>query len=111
MAHEAIVDVHSSDTILVDYDAVVAAAARLHGVAHRTPVLTSRTINERVGASLFFKCENFQRAGAFKFRGAYNALSRLTEAEKRRGVIHIPPGTTPRPSPLQGAFWGCPPRS
>ncbi|MGC2041673.1 pyridoxal-phosphate dependent enzyme, partial [Paraburkholderia caledonica] len=57
------------------FDDVLDAAARLEGVAHRTPVLTSSTFNERTGASVFFKCENFQRMGAFKFRGAYNAIS------------------------------------
>ena len=57
---------------------VRAAAARLAGVAHRTPVLTSRTLDERVGAQVFLKAENFQRIGAFKFRGAYNAISLLT---------------------------------
>ena len=65
---------------------MVAAAARLQGIAHRTPVLTSRRIDAALGASLFFKCENLQRAGAFKFRGACNALSRLDEAQRRRGV-------------------------
>ena len=66
---------------------VEAAAARLDGVAHRTPVLTSRTADERTGAQLFFKCENLQRIGAFKFRGAYNALARLPDAQRRAGVI------------------------
>src|SRR5437764_14178383 len=65
---------------------IESAAKQIHGVAHRTPVATSRTVNARTGADLFFKCENLQRAGAFKFRGAYNALSRLTPDERRRGV-------------------------
>jgi threo-3-hydroxy-L-aspartate ammonia-lyase len=63
--------------VAVDPDDVRAAAARLDGVANRTPVLTSRTLDERLGASLFLKAENFQRVGAFKFRGAYNAVSQL----------------------------------
>lgn len=63
----------------VGYDDVCAAARRLEGVAHRTPVVTSRTLDERLGARLFLKCENLQRAGAFKFRGAYNALARRLE--------------------------------
>ena len=67
--------------------AVQAAAERLAGVAHRTPVLTSRTLDDRLGASVYFKCENFQRMGAFKFRGAYNAISRLSEQERAAGVI------------------------
>ena len=76
----------------VVYADVAAAAARLAGVAHRTPVMTSRTVNRRVGAEVFFKCENFQRAGAFKFRGAYNALSRLAEAGEQRGVLAVSSG-------------------
>jgi threonine dehydratase len=69
------------------YVDVVDAAARLEGVAHRTPVLTSRTADERTGASLFFKCENFQRMGAFKFRGAYNAISHFDYAQRDAGVL------------------------
>ncbi len=65
---------------------VLAAAGRLAGVVHRTPVLTSRQLDRLTGAHLFFKCENFQRAGAFKFRGAWHAVSRLEEQEARRGV-------------------------
>ncbi len=65
---------------------VRSAAQRLHGVAHRTPVVTSRTIDEMAGAEVFLKCENLQRAGAFKFRGAYNAISRLTPEQLGRGV-------------------------
>ena len=67
--------------------AVQAAAERLAGVAHRTPVLTSQTLDTRLGVSVFFKCENFQRMGAFKFRGAYFAISRLSETERAAGVI------------------------
>lgn len=66
---------------------VQAAAARLKGYAHRTPVMTSRTLDERAGAQVFLKCENFQRVGAFKFRGAFNTISQLSEAERARGVI------------------------
>jgi threonine dehydratase len=72
---------------MVSYDDVAAAAERLAGVAHRTPVATSRTLDERLGARLFLKCENMQRAGAFKFRGAYNAIARLSDAERARGVL------------------------
>ena len=64
---------------LPDYADVEAAARRLEGYAHRTPVLTSSIIDRSLGASVFFKCENFQRMGAFKFRGAFNALSRLDQ--------------------------------
>ncbi|QCP50689.1 threo-3-hydroxy-L-aspartate ammonia-lyase [Trinickia violacea] len=68
------------------FDDVADAASRIAGVAHRTPVLTSRTADERCGASIFFKCENFQRMGAFKFRGAYNAISHF-DAEQRKGGV------------------------
>jgi threonine dehydratase len=68
-------------------DDVLAAAGRLAGVAHRTPVLTSRTLDARTGAHVVVKPENLQRAGAFKFRGAYNALARLGPEERRRGVL------------------------
>jgi threo-3-hydroxy-L-aspartate ammonia-lyase len=71
----------------VVFDDVVAAAGRLEGVANRTPVLTSRTLDRRLGASAFLKCECFQRAGAFKFRGAYNAVCCLGPTERGRGVL------------------------
>ena len=74
---------------------VESAALQIAGAAHRTPVATSRTVNARTGAELFFKCENLQRAGAFKFRGAYNALSRLSPDERRRGVEAIGKGVRP----------------
>ncbi|MEV6411610.1 threo-3-hydroxy-L-aspartate ammonia-lyase [Kribbella sp. NPDC051718] len=66
---------------------IQAAAGRIKGFAHRTPVLTSRTLNERVGAEVFLKAENFQRIGAFKFRGAFNAISRLSPEQLARGVV------------------------
>jgi threonine dehydratase len=68
------------------FEDVRAAAGRLRGIAHQTPVFTSRRIDAALGARLHFKCENLQRAGAFKFRGACNALGRLDEAQRRRGV-------------------------
>jgi threonine dehydratase len=71
---------------------IAAAQQRLAGVAHRTPVLTSRTADERTGAQVFFKCENLQRMGAFKFRGAYNALARFTPEQRRAGVIAFSSG-------------------
>jgi threonine dehydratase len=74
------------------YEDVAAAARRLEGHAHRTPVLRSRTADERSGAQLFFKCENFQRMGAFKFRGAFNALAQFTPEQKRRGVLAFSSG-------------------
>ena len=77
---------------LPTYDDVTAAAARLEGHAHRTPVLQSTTANERWGAKFFFKCENFQRMGAFKFRGAFNALSKFDAAQRKGGVIAFSSG-------------------
>ncbi|WP_062366474.1 threo-3-hydroxy-L-aspartate ammonia-lyase [Variovorax paradoxus] len=77
---------------LPTYDDVIAAAARLKGHAHRTPVLQSQTADERWGASFFFKCENFQRMGAFKFRGAFNALSKFDAAQRKGGVIAFSSG-------------------
>lgn len=71
---------------------VEAAAGRLRGVAHRTPVLTSRLLNERYGASLFFKGEHLQRMGAFKFRGAYNALAQFTPHQRTAGVVAFSSG-------------------
>jgi threo-3-hydroxy-L-aspartate ammonia-lyase len=71
---------------------VAAAAQRLAGVAHRTPVLRCTAIDERLGAKLFFKCENFQRTGAFKFRGAYNALAQFTDAQREGGLLTFSAG-------------------
>jgi threonine dehydratase len=77
---------------LPTFDDVVAAAKRIDGFAHRTPVMTSRTVNEEFGAEVFFKCENLQRMGAFKFRGAFNALSKFDEGQRRRGVVAFSSG-------------------
>jgi len=71
----------------VSYGDVLAAARRIDGVAHRTPVMSSITLDQRVGARVFLKCEQFQRMGAFKFRGAYNRLAQLTPDERARGVV------------------------
>src|SRR5688500_9953618 len=78
--------------LAISFADIEAAAARLSGVAHRTPVLTSRTADQRTGAQLFFKCENLQRMGAFKFRGGYNALAQFTPEQRRRGVIAFSSG-------------------
>jgi len=72
---------------MVGFEDVKDAARRLKGIAHRTPVATSRTLDDRLSARLFLKCENLQRAGAFKFRGAYNAVSKLSPQERARGVL------------------------
>jgi threonine dehydratase len=71
----------------ITYRDIVAAHQRIAGVVHRTPILTSRTADDAVQARVFFKCENFQRAGAFKLRGAYNALVQLSPKEKAAGVV------------------------
>jgi threonine dehydratase len=84
------------------------AAARLHGAAHLTPVLRSRTFDERCGAQVFFKCENFQRMGAFKFRGAYNALSRFTPAQRQAGVIAFSSGNHAQAVALSARLLGMP---
>ena len=78
--------------LAISFRDVREAAGRLAGVAHRTPVRTSRTADERTGAQLLFKCENFQRMGAFKFRGAYNALAQFTPAQRLAGVIAFSSG-------------------
>jgi threonine dehydratase len=74
------------------YDDVLNAARCLQGVVHRTPVLASSSLNERLGVQVFFKCENFQRIGAFKFRGGYNALVNLSEEQRKAGVIAFSSG-------------------
>jgi len=76
----------------VTFDDVRAAGARLAGIVHRTPVLTSTSVDQRAGARVYFKCENFQRAGAFKFRGAYNAIASLSKAQRRAGVVAFSSG-------------------
>jgi len=74
------------------YQHIEAARQRLKGQAHVTPVMTSRTLNQLVGADIFFKCENYQRVGAFKFRGAFNAMSKLTDEQKAKGVLTLSSG-------------------
>lgn len=87
---------------------VTAAAQRIAGVAHRTPILTSRALNERFGMNLFFKAENLQRAGAFKFRGAYNSIAKLTEEERNRGVVAFSSGNYAQSVALAGRLLGAP---
>lgn len=93
---------------LVTYEDVARAAERLAGAAHRTPVLVSRTADERAGASLFFKAENFQRTGAFKFRGAYNAISALAPEQRARGVVAYSSGNHAQALACAGALLGAP---
>jgi threonine dehydratase len=99
---------HSFDALAVQPADIDAAAARLAGVAHRTPARTSRTADERTGAQLFFKCENFQRMGAFKFRGAYNALAQFSAAQRERGVIAFSSGNHAQAIALAARLLGMP---
>ena len=94
--------------LAISYADVEAAAARLHGVAHRTPAMTSRTANEIAGAQLYFKCENLQRMGAFKFRGAFNALAQFTPAQRKTGVIAYSSGNHAQAIALSAKLLGMP---
>jgi threo-3-hydroxy-L-aspartate ammonia-lyase len=93
---------------LPTYQDILEAAARLEGHAHRTPVLQSSTANTRWGAQFFFKCENFQRAGAFKFRGAFNALSKFDAAQRSAGVIAFSSGNHAQAVALAARLLGMP---
>ena len=92
----------------VTFSDVQSAAARLAGQAHRTPVVTSRTFDQIAGCRVFFKCENLQRAGAFKFRGAYNALSQLTPEQRARGVVAFSSGNHAQGLALAAKVLGIP---
>ncbi len=87
---------------------VRAAAERLRGHAHRTPVMTSRRVDAETGTSVFFKCENLQRMGAFKFRGAFNALSRFTDEQRRAGVVAYSSGNHAQAVALSARMLGMP---
>jgi threonine dehydratase len=91
---------------MVIYSEIEKAAHLLKNVANPTPVLTSRTFNKRTEAEVFFKAENFQRMGAFKFRGAFNALSQLTEAQKAKGVLTFSSGNHAQAIALSGRILG-----
>lgn len=101
-------DTRSAAATNVTLEYVRAAASRLQGVAHRTPVVTSRTLDERTGASVFLKCENFQRMGAFKFRGAYNRLVQLDEKQRRAGVVAFSSGNHAQGVALAAQLLGIP---
>jgi len=92
----------------VTFADVRAAAQRLAGVAHRTPVVTSRTLDARTGATAFLKCENLQRMGAFKFRGAYNRIAQLTPAERASGVVAFSSGNHAQGVALAAQILGVP---
>ncbi|KVZ81785.1 threo-3-hydroxy-L-aspartate ammonia-lyase [Burkholderia ubonensis] len=87
---------------------VEAAATRIAGIAHRTPVHTSRTLNQLIGADVFVKCENFQRMGAFKFRGAFNALSRFSPEQRKAGVVAFSSGNHAQGIALSAQILGIP---
>jgi threonine dehydratase len=94
--------------LAIGFDDVRQAAEQLKAVAHRTPVLRSRSADERSGAGVFFKCENLQRMGAFKFRGAYNALSRFTPEQRRAGAIAFSSGNHAQAVALSARLLGMP---
>jgi threo-3-hydroxy-L-aspartate ammonia-lyase len=98
----------SAADLRVSYDDVAAAAERIAGRTHRTPVLTSRHVDARAGAQVFFKCENLQRVGAFKFRGAFNALSQLADEQRKRGVLAYSSGNHAQAVALAGQLLGIP---
>ncbi|MEO7115149.1 MAG: threo-3-hydroxy-L-aspartate ammonia-lyase [Caldimonas sp.] len=98
----------SSTPSLPTFDDVRAASGRIAGHAHRTPVLTSCTADAELGAELFFKCENFQRMGAFKFRGAFNAVSRFDERQRRSGVVAFSSGNHAQAIALSARILGMP---
>lgn len=93
---------------MVTYADIQTAADRLAGVAHRTPVMTSRQFNEKTQSQVFFKCENFQRIGAFKFRGAYNALCQLSPEAKQKGVVTYSSGNHAQAVALSGQLLDIP---
>jgi threonine dehydratase len=95
-------------TLSVTIADIAAAQQRLAGVAHKTPVLTSRTVDRLVNSQVFFKCENFQRTGAFKFRGAYNALAQLSQEQKLKGVLTYSSGNHAQAITLAGKLLGIP---
>jgi threonine dehydratase len=92
---------------MLQFQDIQSAAARLKGVAHRTPILTSTTLNAILGCEVFMKAENFQRMGAFKFRGGYNAINALTDAERARGVLAFSSGNHAQAVALAAQLHGC----
>src|SRR4051812_22734349 len=90
----------------VSYPDIVAAHERIRHAVHRTPVLSSATVDAMSGATAYFKCENLQRMGAFKIRGAFNALSLLSEREKKAGVIAFSSGNHAQAVALAGKLLG-----
>jgi threo-3-hydroxy-L-aspartate ammonia-lyase len=95
-------------SLAISFGDVEKAAQRIEGIAHRTPVMTSETANKLSGAELFFKCENFQRMGAFKFRGAYNALAQFTPEQRKAGVCAFSSGNHAQGIALSAKLLGMP---
>jgi threonine dehydratase len=111
--HKYFFDILKIKTVMLHHNSVTiadiqAAQKRLFGVANRTPVLTSRTINDRTNSQVFFKCENFQRTGSFKFRGAYNALVQLSPTQQKTGVITHSSGNHAQAIALAGKLLNIP---
>ena len=92
---------------MLEFADIQAAAARIRGVAHRTPVLSSRTLDAMLGCSVFMKAENLQRMGAFKFRGGYNAVNALSAAQRARGVVAFSSGNHAQAVALAAQLHGC----
>lgn len=97
-----------TEMTLPDYNDVAAAAERIADYANKTPVMTSRTVNDEFGAEVFFKCENFQRMGAFKFRGAMNALRQFTPKQRAAGVVTFSSGNHAQAIALSAKLLGIP---
>jgi threo-3-hydroxy-L-aspartate ammonia-lyase len=95
-------------TSAISFDQIQAAAERLAHQAHRTPIATSRTLNELVGVEVYCKCENLQRAGAFKFRGAYNTITQLSPEQRQRGVVSFSSGNHAQAVALVGKLLQTP---
>jgi threonine dehydratase len=93
---------------MLTFKDILQSRERLRGVAHRTPVLTSKQFNERAACEVFFKAENLQRAGAFKFRGAYNKIASLGDDERRRGVLAYSSGNHAQATALAARLFGAP---
>ncbi|MFM8769997.1 MAG: pyridoxal-phosphate dependent enzyme, partial [Rubrivivax sp.] len=96
------------NTFAIEVGDILRAAQRLRGVAHRTTVLRSRTVDQRAGAQVFFKAEHLQRMGAFKFRGAYNALAQFSPAQRQAGALAFSSGNHAQAMALSGQLLGIP---
>ena len=108
MAMDATEPKHDQTSYAITGEDVRAAAARLQGVAHRTPVMRSTSFDAEAGAQVWLKCEQFQRAGAFKFRGAYNKIASLSEDERQRGVIAFSSGNHAQAVAVCAKLFGIP---